>query len=764
MDSGRQEKASRRVRSKSYFYKYFISFLIMLVVPMLTTALIFVHAQGLVKEQIQIASRKTLNQFFERLDDTIEEGYNICVTIASNEKCKQYPRYVNLKQGKTTYQTWEIRNLLSNYGGEKYHDIFVYYPIDDRIISGTRSSLTLDLYYDIFYDDDKYEFREEFRAVAESEYGKPMLCSMKGKGIDSYLCIAMNQRGSGSKENSFTVVVVLNQNYVADVLQSVEEKEQSGISMLHDEKKEVIISTDALGLSYGLDGYRENDVAFEDKVGEEKCIVQVRKSRVVDAYYVYAVTYSYFWERLFSLYIICGLGAFVSIAVGVFVAWEQTRKVYYPLEQMVSNLQRQGTAVYNDRINTEFEFIELLFDKEAKEKLAMNKSIRKGQAIKRDNFIYSLLNGSGENSTETKDIFHENGIDLCSDRFCVVVFDIECEGILEYQMLLFVMANVYQELFERVGSGYIVSLSAGRCAILVNLKEDHGREDFMSALKEGREFLEKYYEITATFGISSIQEGMLGIHAAYEEACVALKYRYLLGKECMIEFDQVKEREFKYLPASEAKLLYKVSEYLFGELVEISVSALLDEVMNDYGIDEGASLETVECFKFETISVLNRVMTQGGYWSDQWKGMVMELLNRVTLEEFKEKFAELLSALYQKQQEKVKEKDVCTQAYEYIEAHYIEEQLSLNLLGEIFGIAPSYLSKLFKEKYQISIPNFISQTRINGAKLLLRNTNRSIREIAEDSGFLSSSVFVKTFKKLEGITPGVYRGFFDADR
>lgn len=764
MGSGKQEKSSRRVRSKSYFYKYFISLLIMLVVPMLTTALIFVHAQGVVKEQIQIASRNTLNQFFERLDDTLEEGYNICVTIANNEKCKQYPRYVNLKQGKTSYQTWEIMNLLSNYGREKYHDIFIYYPIDDRIISGTRSSLTLDLYYDIFYHDDEREFREEFRAVAESEYGKPMLCSMKGKEADSYLCIAMNYRGSRNKENSFTVVVVLDQNYVAEVLQSVEEKGQSGISMLHDEKKEVIISTDALSLSYGLEGYRENDVAFEDKVGEENCIVQVRKSGVVDAYYVYAVTYGYFWERLFSLYIICGLGALVFIAVGVFVAWEEARRVYHPVEQMVSNLQRQGADIYNDRINTEFEFIELLLGKEAKEKVAMNNAIRKGKAIKRDNFIYSLLNGSGENLTETNDIFYENGIDLYSDRFCVIVFDIEHEGILDSQRMLFVIANVYQELFERVGSGYLVSLSTGRYAILVNLKNNHGREELVSVIKEGQEFLEKFYELTATFGVSSIQEGMLGVHAAYEEACLALKYRYLLGKECTIEYDQVKEREFKYLPASEAKLLYKVSEYLFGEHLEMSVPALLDEVMNDYGIDVEASMETVECFKFETISVLNRVMMQGGYWSDQWKGMAMELLNRVTLEEFKEKLTELLSALYQKQRETVKEKDVCAQAYEYIETHYIEEQLSLNILGEIFGIAPSYLSKLFKEKYGISIPNFISQTRINSAKLSLRNTNRSIREIAEDCGFLSSSVFVKTFKKLEGITPGVYRGFFDADR
>ena len=72
-------------------------------------------------------------------------------------------------------------------------------------------------------------------------------------------------------------------------------------------------------------------------------------------------------------------------------------------------------------------------------------------------------------------------------------------------------------------------------------------------------------------------------------------------------------------------------------------------------------------------------------------------------------------------------------------------------------VSASYLSKLFKEKYDISIPDFISQTRVKSAKDDLKNTNKNIKQVAEENGFLSSTVFINTFKKWEGVTPGIYR-------
>ena len=64
---------------------------------------------------------------------------------------------------------------------------------------------------------------------------------------------------------------------------------------------------------------------------------------------------------------------------------------------------------------------------------------------------------------------------------------------------------------------------------------------------------------------------------------------------------------------------------------------------------------------------------------------------------------------------------------------------------------------MFKEKYKVSIPDYINLVRINQAKELLSETPQSVQTIAAAVGFTESSTFIRVFKKTEGITPGVYR-------
>ena len=328
-------------------------------------------------------------------------------------------------------------------------------------------------------------------------------------------------------------------------------------------------------------------------------------------------------------------------------------------------------------------------------------------------------------------------------------------------MTAFVVTNVFEELCNREYRGYVVGLSDTEFAILVNLNEEKDKDKLLSLIEEGKSFLNRHYEMQLTIGISNVQEGMQGIQSAYKETEQALDYSCLLGRNRIIDYAEVKGREFRYPQASELKLLHVVTEYLNGGGEKVSASDLVETLMEDYEIDENASLETMECFNFETVSMFHRTLMQEGFWTAQWRERIMKLLEQPTLEEFKDYFTELLMQLYRKKQEKTEEQDVCAKVKEYIEAHYGEEQLSRTLLSEMFGIAPGYLSKLFKEKYQFTIPEYISRTRIDNAKQQLRDTGCSVQEIAEKNGFVNSASFIRTFKRQEGITPNVYREYFN---
>ena len=439
------------------------------------------------------------------------------------------------------------------------------------------------------------------------------------------------------------------------------------------------------------------------------------------------------------------------------------KKVYQPVEKVVNELQKQTAVAYDAKSRTEFEFIEMLFDKEKKEKLTLSRTIRRGEELKRNNFIFSLLNGSISVSEKTNDVFKENGILLCSDYFCVALLRMEQCNILENNMISFVVSNVFEELCNRKHKGYVLALKDTRFVVLVNLREWNEKGEMLLLLEEGKDFLNQKFGVNFTIGVSTVQEGMQGIHAAYEEADRALGYSYLLGREIIIDYIQIAGREFRYPQAPELKMHHMVASYLSGDMVEQYSIQLVEEMLADHEIDRNASLETMEYFKFETVSMFHRVMIQEGCWSEEWKERIMMLLDQATLKDFKAYFAALLTELYRKKQEKAEEQDVCEQVKGYIEAHYAQEQLSRTLLGEMFGVAPGYLSKLFKEKYQFTIPEYISRTRVNNAKIQLRDTSFSVQKIAEENGFVNSASFIRTFKRQEGMTPNVYRDFFDEE-
>ena len=92
----------------------------------------------------------------------------------------------------------------------------------------------------------------------------------------------------------------------------------------------------------------------------------------------------------------------------------------------------------------------------------------------------------------------------------------------------------------------------------------------------------------------------------------------------------------------------------------------------------------------------------------------------------------------------------------YLEQHFVE-YITLDDLEKRFHINKYYLTKLFKEEYNISIITYLNQLRVNKAKKLLRNSNQKIESISRICGIDDQGYFIRLFKRFEGMTPGDYR-------
>jgi YesN/AraC family two-component response regulator len=94
----------------------------------------------------------------------------------------------------------------------------------------------------------------------------------------------------------------------------------------------------------------------------------------------------------------------------------------------------------------------------------------------------------------------------------------------------------------------------------------------------------------------------------------------------------------------------------------------------------------------------------------------------------------------------------------YLDHHYADPTLSLDSLAEVFNLNASYLSRYFKEQTGMNYVEYLAILRIKKAKdLLVSNPRQKIYEIGTQVGFSGKETFIRTFKRFEGITPGVYR-------
>lgn len=114
----------------------------------------------------------------------------------------------------------------------------------------------------------------------------------------------------------------------------------------------------------------------------------------------------------------------------------------------------------------------------------------------------------------------------------------------------------------------------------------------------------------------------------------------------------------------------------------------------------------------------------------------------------------------------VSEKEVPRSYTEFIERvdnwiktdGYIQQGLTIKELSEILYTNRTYLSAYIKTTYKMTFREWITSLRLEYAKNILKeHPEINIQKLAESSGFLSQSNFIKLFSEKEGCTPAKWK-------
>ena len=133
---------------------------------------------------------------------------------------------------------------------------------------------------------------------------------------------------------------------------------------------------------------------------------------------------------------------------------------------------------------------------------------------------------------------------------------------------------------------------------------------------------------------------------------------------------------------------------------------------------------------------------------------------------YKAQISAMLKLILLKLAETTDENALPARMVEALDAYIREnvgDEISNTEIGAIFGYHPFYVSKVLKDKKGMTLRQYIIAYRLKLAKRMLELSDRSIAEIADETGFTDASYFTKTFRTAFGMTPKEYRnGFKDA--
>ena len=128
-----------------------------------------------------------------------------------------------------------------------------------------------------------------------------------------------------------------------------------------------------------------------------------------------------------------------------------------------------------------------------------------------------------------------------------------------------------------------------------------------------------------------------------------------------------------------------------------------------------------------------------------------------SLQEIETLLDKLLSWIQERTEEKSGYSRIVRSAIDYMSQHFGEKDLSIAQIADHLHFTQAYLNVLFKQEMKITIKQYLSNYRLERAKLLLERDHYKVTEIAELCGFANANYFARVFRDATGMAPAEYR-------
>ena len=418
------------------------------------------------------------------------------------------------------------------------------------------------------------------------------------------------------------------------------------------------------------------------------------------------------------------------------------------------------------------------YEHEKTQKEYYEKFHREMQAYEKNSsrdFFEALVRGS----MDMMEIYRRSeklGLDIVAEAYNVLIFTMNCEedfsgqreGYSEWEAE---SLELLEEFFSENTSAMLFRCNIFSYGVLIKGQKETIEENTRSCVSEIQRILDRKEQKRQWFvAAGEPVERLSQIQKSYYSASRAFSQRYLYD-ENILYYDEMASMEKKNVTEDDSTYLQKVDVNALNPVIlqKFLSNGLLEETENfvkDYFYAIGQEpLESLVFRNYVTLNVRFSVMSFLKEIGCDTRTLEQEDTEDVLSESSKslenaiayaKKIISQAIAL-RDQNSGNKNRSILKTAVDFIDSHYMEEDMSLNKAANAANVSANHFSALFSQNMGQTFIEYLTNLRMNKAKEYLRCTSMRSSEIAGEIGYKDAHYFSYLFKKTQGMTPSDYR-------
>lgn len=736
----------------SLFYQYLLSYVLVLLIPLLITGMIvYFNFLSLTKQQELQKNDEALQQIRDLVDTKFSEFMSIAFQLSSipglsSEETKEPLGIMNVSAA-----------LNFSVGNEAIRELNLYFHGANYLFS-SETTYTPELFHHTYFKK-QWEYEQFIKQIKDVQ--KPLLVPSAPNSNDNLIKYMLPVPYNSLKPTA-TAIFLIKEESLKGLFKPVLRYKESN-SYVFDDKDQLIIAlradtTDNADTVKKILSVGERGSEVITLLGTPYLLSYV-KSTTTGWTYATLVPRKEVMKPVNDIIYKGVLATAIIIAIGFFMIYLSMRYNYHPLRKLIDLTDRTWGPVIKDKYGLH-KIKAAMAHAETLSETLRTQTEKIGPALK-EYLLSELMKGRITSKQQLNEQGKTVGLSLQHKQYCVQVMQLSAQ-VNKSHMSKSELALLYAELLPENMEKFVVEMIDSQLVVFIlSVSQDsaHLSERFWDTVHK------RYVESTGfpvTIGVGlayDLDADCSRISSSFIEAVTALQYKVIKGSNQVIFFQDtaMESPSLDWYPLKELERFELLLRKRQPESALAEANAMLANMR-----EKSSNLYAA---KHISLEIINRVMQTMNDIAGKESLEYPDVTAFVKYESFEELEATV--------------KDVCMRAYhdlkqldqevdtpyggmlQYIEQNACLYTFSVQSMADHLGMSKVHLSRYFKDKANKTVMEVVNELRLEEAKRLLKETGMPLQNIVERIGYADVSSFIRKFKQEMKLTPGEYRKLYD---